>query len=39
VIFCLENVDTAVDQPGAPFAKAADTLALVAAVERSVGIQ
>ncbi|HKT96955.1 MAG TPA: TIM barrel protein [Paraburkholderia sp.] len=32
VVFCLENLNTAVDHPGVPFAKAADTLALVAAV-------
>ncbi|WP_133916872.1 TIM barrel protein [Streptomyces sp. NBC_00582] len=34
VVFCLENLNTAVDHPGVPFAKAADTLALVAAVDR-----
>jgi hydroxypyruvate isomerase len=33
VIFCLENLNTAVDHPGTPFAKAADTLALVEAVD------
>jgi hydroxypyruvate isomerase len=33
VIFCLENLNTAVDHPGTPFAKAADTLALVTAVD------
>jgi hydroxypyruvate isomerase len=33
VVFCLENLNTAVDHPGAPFAKAADTRALVAAVD------
>ena len=33
VIFCLENLNTAVDHPGTPFAKAVDTLALVAAVD------
>ncbi|MGF6761591.1 hydroxypyruvate isomerase [Paraburkholderia sp. GAS33] len=33
VVFCLENLNTAVDHPGVPFAKAADTLALVAAVD------
>jgi len=33
VIFCLENLNTAVDHSGVPFAKAADTLALVAAVD------
>jgi hydroxypyruvate isomerase len=32
VVFCLENLNTAVDHPGVPFARAADTLALVAAV-------
>ena len=32
VIFCLENLNTAVDHPGVPFAKASDTLALVEAV-------
>jgi hydroxypyruvate isomerase len=32
VTFCLENLNTAVDHPGTPFAKAADTLALVEAV-------
>jgi hydroxypyruvate isomerase len=35
VIFCLENLNTAVDHPGTPFAKAADTLALVAAVDHA----
>jgi hydroxypyruvate isomerase len=30
----LENLNTAVDHPGVPFARAADTLALVAAVDR-----
>lgn len=34
VTFCLENLNTAVDHPGVPFARAADTLALVAAVGR-----
>jgi hydroxypyruvate isomerase len=29
VTFCLENLNTAVDHPGTPFAKAADTRALV----------
>ena len=29
VVFCLENLNTAVDHPGTPFAKAADTRALV----------
>jgi hydroxypyruvate isomerase len=33
VVFCLENLNTAVDHPGTPFGKAADTLALVAAVD------
>jgi len=33
VTFCLENLNTAVDHPGTPFAKAADTLALVEAVD------
>jgi hydroxypyruvate isomerase len=33
VTFCLENLNTAVDHPGTPFAKAADTLALVMAVD------
>lgn len=33
VVFCLENLNTAVDHPGVPFAKAADTLALVKAVD------
>ena len=31
-VFTLENLNTAVDHPGTPFAKAEDTLALVAAV-------
>ncbi|MBI1775346.1 MAG: TIM barrel protein [Proteobacteria bacterium] len=34
VTFVLENLNTAVDHPGVPFAKAADCLALVAAVDR-----
>jgi hydroxypyruvate isomerase len=34
VTFCLENLNTAVDHPGVPFARAADTLALVEAVDR-----
>jgi hydroxypyruvate isomerase len=34
VTFCLENLNTAVDHPGVPFARAEDTLALVAAVGR-----
>jgi hydroxypyruvate isomerase len=33
VTFCLENLNTAVDHPGTPFARAADTLALVEAVD------
>jgi hydroxypyruvate isomerase len=33
VTFSVENLNTAVDHPGTPFAKAADTLALVAAVD------
>jgi len=32
VVFVLENLNTEVDHPGTPFAKAADTLALVRAV-------
>lgn len=32
-VFTLENLNTAVDHPGVPFARAADTLALVQAVE------
>jgi hydroxypyruvate isomerase len=32
VTFCLENLNTSVDHPGVPFARAADTLALVEAV-------
>jgi hydroxypyruvate isomerase len=31
-VFTLENLNTAVDHPGVPFARAADTLALVEAV-------
>ena len=33
VVFCLENLNTAVDHPGTPFARAADTAALVGAVD------
>lgn len=33
VVFCLENLNTAVDHPGVPFAKAADTLALIKAID------
>jgi hydroxypyruvate isomerase len=33
-VFTLENLNTAVDHPGTPFARAADTMALVAAVDR-----
>ncbi|HSK98108.1 MAG TPA: TIM barrel protein [Euzebyales bacterium] len=32
VTFCLENLNTALDHPGVPFARAEDTLALVEAV-------
>jgi hydroxypyruvate isomerase len=32
VTFCLENLNTAVDHPGVPFARAEDTIALVQAV-------
>jgi hydroxypyruvate isomerase len=32
VTFCLENLNTAVDHPGVPFARAADTITLVEAV-------
>lgn len=32
-VFTLENLNTAVDHPGTPFARAEDTLALVAAVD------
>jgi hydroxypyruvate isomerase len=34
VTFVLENLNTAVDHPGVPFARAEDTLALVTAVDR-----
>jgi hydroxypyruvate isomerase len=34
VTFMLENLNTAVDHPATPFARAAETLALVAAVDR-----
>lgn len=33
VVFTLENLNTAVDHPGTPFAKAADTFSLVKAVD------
>jgi hydroxypyruvate isomerase len=33
VVFCLENLNTAIDHPGTPFARAADTASLVAAVD------
>jgi len=33
VVFCLENLNTAVDHPGTPFARACDTRALVRAVD------
>lgn len=32
-VFTLENLNTAVDHPGVPFARAADTIALVSAVD------
>ncbi|RFA07386.1 hydroxypyruvate isomerase [Subtercola boreus] len=32
-VFTLENLNTAVDHPGTPFARAADTIALVSAVD------
>jgi len=32
-VFTLENLNTAVDHPGTPFARASDTMALVAAVD------
>ncbi len=38
VIFTLENLNTAVDHPGVPFARAEDTLALVESVDR-VGLR
>ena len=31
--FCLENLNTAVDHPGVPFPRAADTIALVRAID------
>ncbi|KQP95950.1 MULTISPECIES: TIM barrel protein [unclassified Rathayibacter] len=34
-VFTLENLNTAVDHPGVPFARAEDTLALVSAVDRA----
>jgi len=34
VTFCLENLNTVIDHPGAPFARPQDTLALVEAVNR-----
>jgi hydroxypyruvate isomerase len=34
ITFMLENLNTAVDHPGVPFARAADTMALVQAVDR-----
>lgn len=34
VMFCLENLNTAVDHPGVPLARAADTIALIEAVNR-----
>ncbi len=33
VVFCLENLNTAVDHPGTPFARAEDTLRLVSSVD------
>ena len=33
VVFCLENLNTEVDHPGVPFARAADTLALIKAAD------
>lgn len=33
VTFCLENLNTSLDHPGVPFARAADTIALVQAVD------
>lgn len=33
IVFCLENLNTAVDHPGVPFARAEDTLALIEAVD------
>jgi hydroxypyruvate isomerase len=33
VMFCLENLNTEVDHPGVPFAKASDTIALVGAID------
>lgn len=33
VVFCLENLNLAVDHPGVPFARAEDTIALVSAVD------
>lgn len=33
VVFCLENLNTTVDHPGVPFARAEDTFALVKAVD------
>ena len=32
VTFCLENLNTALDHPGVPFARAADTIALVSSI-------
>ncbi|MDN4640803.1 TIM barrel protein [Agreia sp. PsM10] len=34
-VFTLENLNTAVDHPGTPFARAEDTLSLVSAVDRT----
>lgn len=33
VVFCLENLNTTVDHPGTPFARAEDTLTLIEAVD------
>jgi hydroxypyruvate isomerase len=33
VMFCLENLNTEVDHPGVPFARARDTIALVGAID------
>lgn len=35
VVFCLENLNLAVDHPGVPFARAEDTVALVSAVDNA----
>jgi hydroxypyruvate isomerase len=33
VVFCLENLNTEVDHPGVPFARASDTLALIKSID------